>query len=197
VGTPFKTPVFCDESGVRSVLMQWGGRAAGLLVLLLFAGLALTLQTRVEVPGLSRLLPATLVGSELFHAPVRRAGADSRLVRPDNVMVPEASDQTVAGPRDLPVRKPNSAASTIEPVAEPAVTQVQPTDQPLATTIGPTPSATASPSAKQRNPKAAAPREDPNAQGSTAHAHGQAKAKSKGKRGSGSSPEAGAEPTAP
>jgi hypothetical protein len=217
VGTRTNSPVFCDESGARSVLMQWGGRGAGLLLLLLFAGLALALQTRVDIPGLSRLLPEAGTGSELFHSHVRRAGVDGQVVRPRRVMVPEAGDETVAPTRRLPVGKPNAAAPTIAPVAEPAVTPVQPTVKAPATsssagptpqasptgepnlTADPTPAATVSPSAKQRNPNAAVPGENPNARGSAGNAPGQTKAKSKarGKAGNAPSPEAGVEQTTP
>jgi hypothetical protein len=181
--------------------MQWGGRSIGLLLLLLLAGVALTLETRVEVPGLSRLLPVIDGSSELFDAPARRNDPDRQLVGEGKVIVPNTSDP-VDRVRDLPVPKPTSVASTVEPVTErPAVTEVRPTD----TTPSPAPSLQSSPTpglsptGRPRNPNAAVPRENPNAQGSTARAPGQAKAKGngKGKAGSGPSPEAGVEPTTP
>jgi hypothetical protein len=76
VSTRSNTPGFCDESGVRSVVMQWAGRGIGLLLLLLCAGLALTLQSRVQVSGLRQLLPKIDGILELFHAPARRTGQD-------------------------------------------------------------------------------------------------------------------------
>ena len=185
--------------------MQWGGRGIGLLLLLLLAGVALTLGTRVEVPGLSRLLPVIDGSSELFDAPARRNDPDRELVGEGKVMVPNTSD-TVDRVRDLPVPRPSSVASTVELVAErPAATQVQPTDPTPATTPSTAPSLQSSPTpglsptGRPRNPNAAVPRENPNAQGSTARAPGQAKAKGngKGKAGSGPSPKAEVEPTTP
>ena len=72
MGTRSDNSVFCDQSGTRSFVLQWSGRGVALILLLLCAGLALTLDTRVEVPVLSRLLPAGGLGSELFDAPKRR-----------------------------------------------------------------------------------------------------------------------------
>jgi hypothetical protein len=183
--------------------MQWGGRSIGLLLLLLLAGVALTLATRVEVPGLSRLLPVIDGSSELFDAPARRNDPDRQLVGEGKVIVPNTSS-TVDRVRDLPVPKPSSVASTVEPVAErPAVTQVRSTDTTPTTTPSTAPSLQSSPTpglsptGRPRNPNAAVPRENPNAQGSTARAPGQAKGNRKGKAGSGPSPEAGVEPTTP
>ena len=56
------TPVFCDESGTRSAILQWSARGAVLLVLLLCTGLALTLDTQVRLPGLSRFLQSSDIG---------------------------------------------------------------------------------------------------------------------------------------
>jgi hypothetical protein len=218
VGTRSSTPVFCDESGVRSVVMQWGGRSLGLLLLLLCAGLALTLQTRVEVPGLIRLLATIDGSSELFHAPVRRNGPNPQPVREGKMTVPRVSDQTVAHVRDLPVRKPTSIAPTVRPAdATPAVIRVRPTERTAATTPSAAPTAqswpteergptagstagpTAGPSIRPRKPNAAVPGEDPNAQGSAARAQapGQLKAKSNAKASGAPSPKAGVEHTTP
>ena len=222
MGTRSNTPVFCDESGVRSVVVQWGGRGIGLLLLLLCAGLALTLQIRVEVPGLSQLLPIIDGSSELFHAPTRGTGQDRQSVLEGGVIVPNVSNQTVARVRDLPVRKQGSIAPTADPAVErPAVTRTQPTatssatspsaaptaqssptDEPVPTagpTAGPTRSPAASPSARHRNANAAIPRENPNAQGSAAQAHapGQLKAKGNGKAVGAPPPQAGLEPITP
>ena len=202
MGTRSNTPVFCDQSGVRSRVLQWGGRSVALLVLLLCAGLALTLDTRVEVPGLSRLLSATEIGSELFDAPTRRDRPSRQLVGEGKVMVPETSEQTVARVRELPVPKPTSAAPTVEPAV---VAQLQPT----ATTPGTTPSAAPSvqslptrvpsPTANPRNTNAADARENPNAHGSAADApgHTQAKTKAKGNGANAPSPKTRVEPTIP
>jgi hypothetical protein len=219
VGTRSNTPVFCDESGVRSIVVQWGGRGIGLLLLLLCAGLALTLQTRVEVPGLSRLLPVIDGSSELFHAPTRRSGQDRQPVGEGGVMIPNVSNQTVARARGLPVRKEDSVAPPVDPAAErPAVTWVQPTatssatrpsaaptaqssptGEPSPTAAGPTPSPTTTSAARPRNPNAAVPRENPNPQSSAAQAHapGQLTAKSNGKAVGAPPPKVGAEPTTP
>jgi hypothetical protein len=213
VGTRSNTPVFCDESGVRSVVVQWGGRGIGLLLLLLCAGLALTLQTRVEVPGLSRLLPIVDGSSELFHAPTRQPA------REGGALVPNVGNQTGVRVRDLPLRTQSSVAPTVQPASErPAITwahspdtssatspsaaptaQSSPTEKPSPTAgpaADPTPSPTAGPSARQRNPNAAVPRENPNAQGSAqAQAPGQLKAKGNGTGAP--TPKAEVEPTTP
>jgi hypothetical protein len=199
VGTRSNAPVFCDQSGVRSVVVQWGFRSVGLLVLLLCAGLALTLETRVDVPGLSRLIPAIEGGSELFDAPARRNGGERQKVDDGKVMVAETRDQTDARVRDLPVPQPTSAPPTAEPAAEHSdVTRVEP----MATTPSTASSAQTSPTQKPRptvrprNPNAADPGQNPNAQGSAADAPGHAleKAKAKGKGGDAPAPEAGVEP---
>jgi hypothetical protein len=176
--------------------MQWGGRGIGLLLLLLCAGLALTLQTRVEIPGLSQLLPTIDGSSELFHAPTRRNSQDRQPLREGGVIVPNVSNQTVVRARDLPVRRQSSAAPTVQPAGErPAAA---PTAQ-SSPTGEPSPTAGPSPSARLRNPNAAVPRENPNAQGSAAQAQapGQLKDKSNGKAGDAPTAEAGAEPTTP
>jgi hypothetical protein len=207
------TPVFCDQSGVRSVVLQWGGRGIGLLLLLLGVGLALTLQTRIEVPGLSQLLPTIDGSSELFDGPARRSGSDRQFVRQGNVIVPNTSNEPVARVRDLPIRRLISAAPTVEPGAEhPTVTRVQPTITTPTTTPSAAPTAQSSPTGEpsptagptpspttQRNPNAAVARESPNAQGSAARAQapGQAKAGSNGNGGNAPSPKAGVEPTNP
>ena len=189
--------------------MQWGGRGIGLLLLLLFAGLALTLQARVEVPGLSQLLPAAGGGSELFDAPARRDGPNRQLVREGKVIVPN-SNQPVARVRDLPVDKRSSASPTVEPAGErPTASRVHPT---TTTSAAPPstaprvqsspiqePSPTATPTARSRSPNAAIPRENPNAQSSNANATGQAKVKGegKGKGGNALSTEAAVDSTTP
>ena len=48
-------PVFTDDSGVRRVTVQWGGRVIALACVALWAALALTLGTQVSLPGLDRL----------------------------------------------------------------------------------------------------------------------------------------------
>jgi hypothetical protein len=48
-------PVFTDDSGVRRVTVQWGGRVIALTCVALWAALALTLGTQVSLPGLDRL----------------------------------------------------------------------------------------------------------------------------------------------
>ena len=188
--------------------MQWGGRGIGLLLLLLFAGLALTLETRVELPGLSRLLPAAGGGSELFDAPARRDGPNRQLVREGKVIVPNTSNQPVARVRDVPVHKPSTASPTVEPAGEHStVTRVQPT---ATTSTAPpsteprvqsSPTQEPSPTARPRNPNAAIPRENPNAQSPNANANatGQAKVKGKGKGEGGNalSPEAAVDSTTP
>jgi hypothetical protein len=182
--------------------MQWSGRGIGLLLLLLCAGLALTLETRVEVPGLSRLLPTIDGSSELFDAPARRNGPDREVVGEGKVMVAETRNQRIGRVRDLPVPKQTSAAPMVEPAAErPAVTRVQP----MATTPSTAPSGQSAPTpharqtARPRNPNAADPGVNPNAQSSAVDApgHTQATAKAKGKGGNAPSPEAGVEPTTP
>jgi hypothetical protein len=210
------TPVFCDQSGVRSVVVQWGGRSIGLLLLLLCAGLALTLQTRVEVPGLSRLLPPGGNGlGELYRAPSRWNGANRQPVSKGNVVVPSISNQTVAGVPDLslPKPKPSSAVPTGGPTVErPTVARVHPTSTTPVTSSSVAPSLQSSPSqspsptatptagrtSKPRNPHAAVPRENSNAQGST-NAPGQEKVKvnGKGKAGSAPPPKTGTESTTP
>ena len=188
--------------------MQWGGRGIGLLLLLLFAGLALTLQARVEVPGLSRLLPAAGGGSELFNA--RRDGPNRQLVREGKVIVPNTTNQPVARVRDLPVHKPSSASPTVERSGERSTaTQVRPA---VTTSAAPPstaprvqsspaqePRPTASPTARPRNPNAAIPRENPNAQSSNANATGdaQVKGKGKGRGGNALSPGAAVDSTTP
>jgi hypothetical protein len=202
------TPVFCDQSGLRSMVLQWGGRGIGLLLLLLCAGLAMTLNTRVEVPGLNRLLPETGSGSELFDARPRRNASDHELANVGRVMVPETSDRTVVRERDLRVREPISAPPTVEPAAERSTaTRVEPnaTTPVITPSTAPSvqssptkePSPTASTTARQRNPNAAVPRQEPNAQGSAANAPGQAQEKAKGKRGNGPSPKVRVEPPTP
>ena len=205
------TPVFCDQSGVRSVVVQWGGRSIGLLLLLLCAGLALTLQTRVEVPGLSRLLPPGGNGlGELYRAPSRRDGPNRQPVSTGNVVVPSISNQTVAGVRDLSLPKltPSSAPTVGPTVERPAVARVHPTSTTPVTSSSVAPSLQSSPSqspsptadrtSKPRNPHAAVPRENSNAQGS-ANAPGQEKVKvnGKGKAGSAPPPTTGTESTTP
>ena len=48
-------PVFTDDSGVRRVTVQWGGRAIAVACVALWAALALTLGTQVSLPGLDRM----------------------------------------------------------------------------------------------------------------------------------------------
>jgi hypothetical protein len=206
VSTRSNTPVFCDESGVRSVVMQWGGRGLGLLlILLLCAGLALTLATRVEVPGLSRLHPGAGGGrSELFDAPARWAGLDRQVADEGKVLVAETSEQTVVRVRHSPDPRPSWAAPTVEPVAErPAVTRAQPTATSAtpATTASATPSAQSSPTEEPnpttgpRNLNAAVPRENPNAQGPPVDPAGQAKGRGNSRAVGAPSPVTEAEPT--
>jgi hypothetical protein len=172
--------------------MQWSGRGIGLLLLLLCAGLALTLETRVEVPGLSRLLPTIDGSSELFDAPARRNGPDREVVGEGKVMVPDASDQTIARARVLPLAEPTSASTTLEPAAQRrAVTGVQPTKT-TPPSVQSSPTRETRPTGRPRNPNAADPGENPNAQGPPADPPGHAKGK--GKAGSAPSPETEVEP---
>ena len=48
-------PVFTDDSGVRRVTVQRGGRAIAVACVALWAALALTLGTQVSLPGLDRM----------------------------------------------------------------------------------------------------------------------------------------------
>jgi hypothetical protein len=199
VVTRSTTPVFCDQSGVRSTVLQWGGRGIGLLLLLLCAALGLTVGTRVEIPGLTRLLDTTEGSSELFDAPVRRNGQDRQVTTDGKVMIPQTRQQTVARERKLPAGRP-TAARTVEPVAERSTAT---RTRPAATTPAATSSAAPrrqtsptrepSPTTRPRNPNAAVPRQNPNAQGPPTEPPGQAKDKSKGKgkgkAGSAPSPE--------
>lgn len=188
--------------------MQWGGRGIGLLLLLLCAGLALTLQTRVEVPGLSRLLPVSRNGfGEFYHAPSRRNGPNRQPVTEGKVVVPSISNQTVAPIRELSLPKPSSAAPTV------TATRAQPTRKTPVTTATAAPSVqsspirepsppaspTASPVSRPRNPNAAVPGENPNAQGAgNARAQAKAKANGEGKGKAGSAPpKTGADSTTP
>jgi hypothetical protein len=185
VGTRSDNPVFCDQSGTRSVVLQWSGRGVALLLLLLCAGLALTLDTRVEVPVLKRLLPAGGWGSELFDAPKPRDRPPHQVQSTDKV--PAIRSQTVSRVRDLTAVKPSSGASTVDPAVERrAVTRVPTaTTTTPATTRSTTPSVQSSPTreprptARPRNPKAADPGENPNAQGSAADTPGHTRSKAK------------------
>jgi hypothetical protein len=148
--------VFCDESGTRSAFLQWGVRGAVLLVLLLCAGLVLTLDTQVRLPGLSRLLPSSDIGFGRPKGPARVAVPDDPKARPtvavDHPLATDPDDPQLPG-TDKP-----SATTSPTTAARKAVANTPPMSIP-------TPAATVPPAARPRTrataPAATPPASDP------------------------------------
>lgn len=205
MSTRSDTPVFCDESGTRSALLQWGARSAVLLVLLLCAGLALTLDTQVRLPGLSRLLPSNGIGFGQPKGPAAVAVPADRKAHPT-------------------VRERGLIATDTDDRRVPAtVTETQPTTTPPTTaarkaaTTTPPPAAITTPAAKPTpaEPTARAQRQPPPGQtrkpappsahptgppNSNANGNGQGNGLAKGKdknKKDGVPPAPGAAPTIP
>jgi hypothetical protein len=122
VGIRSNTPVFCDQLGARSAVLQWSGSGSAFSASC--PALALTLATRVEVPGLSRLLPGGGGGrSDLFDAHARRTGWTARSWTRARSRLPRPASRPLHM-YHLPVPRLSWAAPTVEPVAErPAVTR--------------------------------------------------------------------------
>lgn len=178
MSTRSDTPVFCDESGTRSAFVQWSARGAILLVLLLCVGLALTLDTQVRLPGLSRLLPSGDIG---FGRPAGPATVAVPADPPAHPTVRESGLVATDTERGSTITSPTTAAERKAQGTTPPEVTTRPTRSPRAqaTPRSPTPPAAEPTTGPQRQPpgqtkKAASPTGKPTSPAdSSANGHGQ------------------------
>jgi len=150
-------PVFTDDSGVRRVTVQWGGRLIALACVALWAALALTLGTQVSLPGLDR--PPSLSDD------VRRALlSDTRLTAVPDVDRRQLELTRVSGvdvPRALPRPVDDSPEARTAVVPQRSIKDPDRTEAVVKGSGTPDNSAkqfgTANPDAAPANPKARKP----------------------------------------
>ena len=208
MSTRSDTPVFCDESGTRSAILQWSARGAVLLVLLLCMGLALTLDTQVRLPGLSRLLQSTDIGFGRPQGPATVAvPADPKAppaVREVELITADTDDRTtIASDTEKrsattsPTTAARKAGATTSPAAKPTAHATSPVAAPPAPAPEPTTSAQRHhPGQVSKPPPSRAQPTTP--ADSRANGHGQDNGLAKGKGKEDEVPAApGADPTIP
>ena len=206
MSTRSDTPVFCDESGTRSAILQWSARGAVLLVLLLCTGLALTLDTQVRLPGLSRLLQSSDIGFGRPHGPATVAvPADPEArpaVREDELITTDTDDRPII-PSDTekrsattsPTTAARKAGATTSPAAKPTAHATSPVSTPPAPE--PTTSVQRQPPGQVRKPPPSRAQPTTPAD-SRANGNGQDNGLAKGKGKKDEVPQApGADPTIP
>ena len=206
MSTRSDTPVFCDGSGTRSAILQWSARGAVLLVLLLGTGLALTLDTHVQLPGLSRLLPSSEVGFGRPQGPATVAVPDDPKVRPavreDELIISDTDDRRRA--KSDPEKRsattsPTTAARKTGATTSPAAKPTARATSPVSTPPAPEPTASVQGQPPGQVGKTAPPRVQPTTPAdSRANGNGQDNGLAKGKGKKDEVPQApGADPTIP
>ena len=204
MSTRSDTPVFCDESGTRSAILQWSARGAVLLVLLLCTGLALTLDTQVRLPGLSRLLQSSGIGLGRSQGPATVAvPADPEArpaVREDELITSDTDDRPISGSdteKRSATTSPTTAARKAGATTSPAAKPTAHATSPVSPAPEPTTSVQRRPTAQVTKPPPSRPQPTTPAD-SRANGNGQDNGLAKGKGKKDEVPQApGADPTIP
>jgi hypothetical protein len=171
-------PVFTDDSGVRAVTLQWGGRGVFLLCLGLLVAVGSTLATHISLPGLDQLSgPGAihrLFGSDDSRAAANRSAPLNHtvargvgLLGTANSTIPPAVPSRPTPPvKSDTTGQPGSDVSTTFRIETP-LTTVTTATVPKVTRPASAPAVRSHGTTKPRNPNAATPG-SANAQGSSA-----------------------------
>lgn len=163
-------PVFTDDSGRRAAVVQWMARGVSLYLVLVVGTLALTLATRVSLPGLDRPLLPVIVGG-LHDAAVGQL--DGKTLSPASASAPDPVSykgpvtESASGSTVTPsaVSSPSTSSSALTSASR-ASGSGAPLAQPTGTSTpneNAAQTANAPATAKSRNPNAAAKAPKPSA----------------------------------
>jgi hypothetical protein len=151
-------PVFLDQSGIRALVFQWGGRGGVVVSLTLLVAVGLTLGTHISLPGLDQLRSSDAI-HRLFRTNHPDAGASptTGMVRP---LTTDAGISATANIEESSVRVSRTAAGPASASDRRATTPLKSAGPslPPGKTAPPAPTTTAAPTLIKRPVAAGAER---------------------------------------